>query len=103
MVNHGLRSMMDALIISPPNLKDGLMKAKTCSVHTMNGHLTGVDHMLRFLRLHQKVLKLVLFGLQACITNFPTMVSQGLPFAWPNENVDAFHLDTRWLGVMMKL
>lgn len=44
--------------------KDGLMKGETCSVHTMDGHLMDVDHVLRFRRLHLKVLRLVPFGLQ---------------------------------------
>lgn len=40
------------------------MKVATCSVLTMVGHLMDVDLVLRFLRLHLKVLKLVLFGLR---------------------------------------
>ncbi|KAE8037559.1 hypothetical protein FH972_010140 [Carpinus fangiana] len=64
--------------------KGGLMKAATCSVHTMVGHLMGADLVLGSLRLHLKVLKLVLFSLRELA--LPTMQSQGLLFVWPDEN-----------------
>ena len=51
--------------------KGGLMKAATCSVLTMVGHLMGVDLALKFLRLHLKVLKLVLFNLREVQPGFP--------------------------------
>lgn len=48
------------------------MKLATCSVLTMVGHLMDVDLVLRFLRLHLKVLKLVLFGLREhALPGFP--------------------------------
>jgi len=43
--------------------KEGLMKMGSCSVHIMGGLLMVVDLVLRFLRLHLKGQKHVLFDL----------------------------------------
>lgn len=52
--------------------KGGSMKMETCSVRTMDGPLMDVDLVLRSLRLHLKVLKLVPL-------NLPEHVLPGFP------------------------
>lgn len=52
------------------------MKMETCSVRTMDGRLIDVGLVLRSLRLHRKVLKLVLFDL-------PERVLLGSPLWYP--------------------